>query len=272
MAVEELLQSSPLEIADHVHFENEFDFIDFCETNQIPKKIDLMYRKLKDDLIEALLVEVNQIRKIIGKKKIISEIVTRPEASLVDSERSLISHELGENNWYQFKANYKKEKLFFLIDNSASMSFARRLDIARSLAILLSSFHNLPQMKVILFSESMKEVDLQKVNLAEFLRDYLSIKSTGFTDFSKALLQFSHYLKTQGGKGLIISDGVSSVGTKQMKLSFPPGRVHYIKLGSKVTEIDQKLKNSLYQSQGQVLELKPQVSLLKPLYQIIKRL
>lgn len=266
------MQSTPLEIADHVHFESEFDFIDFCETNQVPKKIDLLYRKLKDDLIEALLIEVSQIKKMIGKKKIVSEIVMKPEASLIDSERSLISHELGENNWYQFTTHYKKEKIFFLIDNSASMSFGRRLDIARSLAILLSSFHNLPQMKVILFSESLKEVDLDKVNLQEFLRDYLSIKSTGFTDFSKALMQFSHYLKTQGGKGLIISDGVSSVGSKHLKLAFPPGRVHYIKLGSKVTEIDQKLKNSLYQSQGQVLELKPQISLLKPLYQIIKRL
>lgn len=266
------MQSSPLEIANQVHIENEFDFIDFCETNQVPKKIDLHYRKLKDELIDALLLEVSRMKKMIGKKKIISEISMKPNSSLIDHERSIISHELGENNWYQFQDHYKKEKFFLLIDNSASMSFARRLDIARSLAILLSSFHSLPQMKVLLFAENIKEIDLDKVKLSEFLRDYLSIKSNGFTDFNRALTKFSQYLNRQGGKGLIISDGVSSVGTKQIGLNFPAGRVHYIKLGSKSTEIDQKLKNALYQSRGQVLELKPQMSLLKPLYQIIKRL
>lgn len=272
IAVEELLQSIPPEIADNIQLETECDFIDFCETNSVNKKIDLAYKNLKRDLINDLLNEVSNIRKVIGKRKLISEISNRPDASVLDCERTLISHELGENNWYQFKTNYKKEKLTFLIDNSASMNFSRRLDIARSLAIILSSFYNLPQMKLMIFSEGVKEVDLHKIDLKVFLTEYLTVKSNGFTDFSKALVQFSQHLKLNGGKGLIISDGVSSVGTKLPAMTFSRGRVHYIKLGNKTTEVDQKLKNALYQSCGQVLELKSQVSLLKPLYQIMKRL
>lgn len=271
--VEDLLLTSPLEIKNQIHIDTEADFIDFCETHDVPKSIELKSRQLKNEYINLILQELKLVKPMIKKISKSSEKIARPNPLTLDLERSLIHHLMGVEDWYHVVEKNKANTLVFLIDNSNSISFFRRLDIAKTLGLILKSFATKPRIKILLFAEKVKEFELKDNNLEEILKEYLTIKSAGFTDFSYALEKLETYQNTyKNSHGIIISDGVSSVGRKQKKLNFKPGKVHYLKIGNKKSPLDEILKEELEAKKGQIVTINSDLSLSKPIYQIIKRL
>ncbi len=265
--------TSPLEIRNQIHLENEADFIDFCETHPVPKQIDLKSRELKNEYIDLILQELKLVKPLIKKQTSIIEKTNRPHYQRLEFEKSLVHQLMGLDDWFEKVTRKKNQNLIFLIDNSNSISFFRKLDIAKSLGLILKSYEHKPKIKILLFSERVKEFELKDSNLESILKDYLAVKSAGFTDFSGALMKLEDLLRNyKNSHGIIISDGISSVGKKMPSLNFKNGKVHYMKLGNKKSPVDEALASEVHHKKGQLIEINSNTSLFKPIYQIIKRL
>ncbi|MFZ4712854.1 MAG: vWA domain-containing protein [Bacteriovoracaceae bacterium] len=273
IAVEELMLSLPPETKDYLHLSTEEDFVDFCETHTVSKTLELFYRKIKAEVVSKVLKDLSTIKKSVSKSTVKSQVTKRPNPALLDIDKSIISHQLGLADWFQLEKVELKQKLIIYIDNSSSISFSRRVDMARSIAILLMSYKKLPSLRIFFFAETVKELIWNKESIEDFLHKYLSIKSSGYTDLSKAL----RHLQALYNKGhreitLFISDGVSSVGSKTLDLNFPSGKIHYLKLTGKSTVTSEELSKIIHLNKGKTVLIKSQTSLVKPLYQVIKRL
>jgi hypothetical protein len=267
------MQSLPPETKSHTHIGSEEEFIDFCETHSVPKKVEIFYRETKEKFIQEVLREVKMIKKTIGDEKTTFQRSLRPNPLLLDLERTMVSHFLGTQEWIEKIKKNKTMALNIYIDNSSSISFSRRLDLARSLAILLTSFKKMPRLKVFFFAESIKELSWIEGSLEDFLKQYLSMRGAGYTDLSKALKHLeAQYRNGIKAKTIFISDGVSSVGSKQVNLHLPLGKIHYLKLSGRTTVIDEALMKVIKQNKGRTVHIKSGASLVKPLYQVIKRL
>jgi Mg-chelatase subunit ChlD len=273
IAVEELLLSLPPETRDHVHFSSEEDFIDFCETHSVSRSIELKSREIKKQLLKEIFREIKNVSKIISNNKIISVKTEKPIATSLDLDSTLLSYNLKLNEWFNHKTIEKQERLNFYIDNSSSISFSKRLELAKNLALVLMSYKKAPQLKIYFFSESIKELDWKKGDWEDFLKQYLSIKSQGFTDIAKALRHLeSKQISSGKTKTIFISDGVSSIGQKRINIKLPQGKVHYLKLSGKKSQTSEDLERIIEQNKGKTVIINSKMSMLKPLYQIIKRL
>jgi hypothetical protein len=273
IAVEELLLSLPPETRDHVHFKAEEDFIDFCETHSVSRSIELKSREIKNQLLKEIFREMKKITKVISNKKIISKKTDKPVASILDVDSTLLSHNLKINEWFNFHEKEKQEKLNIYIDNSSSISFSKRLELAKNLALVLMSYKKPPHLKIYFFSESIKELEWKKGDWEDFIKNYLSIKSQGFTDIAKALRHLEqHQISMARTKTIFISDGVSSIGQKKIDIKLPQGMVYYLKLSGKKSQSSEELEKIIERNKGKTVIINSQTNMLKPLYQIIKRL
>jgi Mg-chelatase subunit ChlD len=273
IAVEELLLSLPPETRDHVHFKAEQDFIDFCETHSVTRSIELKSREIKNQLLKEIFRDIKKISKVISNKKVKSIKTEKPNALHLDLDSTLLSHNLKLNEWFQFHEKEKQEKLMIYIDNSSSISFSKRLELAKNLALVLMSYKKAPQLKIFFFSESIKELEWKKGDWEDFIKNYLSIKSQGFTDIGKALKHLEGQQSSMGrSKTIFISDGVSSIGQKKIHLKLPQGMVYYLKLSGKKSQSSEELEKIIELNRGKTVIINSQTNMLKPLYQIIKRL
>lgn len=271
--MDELLLSSPLELREHFRIETNNDLVDFCETNQVPKNLEKKYFDCKKDIINDLLYRLKRTKKTIDKYTFKSSPTYNPTVLNLDIIPSLISHKLNLNEWYLFKKNNKTTDLVFLIDNSASIHFSKRFDIAKSMGEILLSFYEVPRVKIILFSEKTKIYDLNKINIESFIKDYLSFKSSGYTDFNSALMELNNLQKNNPKlKAIIISDGISSVGKKMAKVDFLIGKIHYLKIGDKKSIVNDILEDEVKSKNGRIINIYNNKNLTKSLYQIIKRI
>jgi Mg-chelatase subunit ChlD len=273
IAVEELLLSLPPETRDHVHFNSEEDFIDFCETHSVTRSIELKSREMKDQLLKDILREIKNVSKVISNKKITSVKTNKPIATSLDLDSTLLSHNLNLNEWFHFNTIEKQERLNFYIDNSSSISFSKRLELAKNLALVLMSYRITPKLKIYFFSETIKELEWKNGDWEDFIKKYLAIKSQGFTDIAKALRHLETKQLSMGkSKTIFISDGVSSVGSKNIHMKLPQGRVHYLKLAGKKSKTSEELEKIIEYNKGKTVIINSKMGMLKPMYQIIKRL